>query len=877
MIILYFDYCFQKEKFYTLLKSNKKEKFQDIISKNHSFFPTFLPKVNEFINETKNIDEIKDYLLSIKNCFELLNIIYFNIEYILNKYMDKLEELKKIENNNEKQMQDIYIQMDNYVGPNIEDDLNKLLHIILEIIKFEIKKNVKFINFSPKYFENFVKFSYEINLDNLIFLKNIIDNFLKKIDASFKINDLDKKIHKTGIKLINDNALNNFQILDFIENDIFYSNKIHESSNERDFNILKKLNIEEINEDFIEKWKKIKLGEMCQKQEENFFIIVCSLITKFSQIDLLIKLLYENAQFDKRKTIKVIFDTFTKKFIKCQEKELSSKYEIIVNLINNLDKNQFQIDEFLSNLDKNLLLDIILNILKTKSDITIDSLNSICDFIEIIAKNAEPNMLQKIFSVLNEDNNRILNKLTRFEVEDKDFLEIEETFKLKLFKELLSKDYFSQKGENNIFIKMTLKNLESIKYKFSSGSLTYNELCNLLKEDNNDKFLERICLLYLIKYSDINFLQKDLKSDYNTICVLMFDMINQNFKERKKIIQSLELILKDLIYFFPNTSKNEIVELENYINKIKNKNLNSRIDKEDNDNIKNFNYYKSNFLQKAEERASLIKSILFNKIYEIEKLKIKNGEILILNEARLKFKEFGEIFNENFNDSNPIYLKCIKLINNITNDEIIFEIKNLANIFKIDIEEKKIEKIIDKLILLKDRDKIISISQALVTFINETNVKKEEYTGTINAIIESFNEELDRECINMGFDLLKALGVDLNDKSEENYFPNILLRLAKKPEIIKFLMNIKLEDIKLLHEIEINDDNNSLIKKDIIDFEKCVEFMNKIGSPEETINMTDYDLIHKAKSLTENYFELEAYLIYFIEHFKQIKELINKN
>ena len=119
-----------------------------------------------------------------------------------------------------------------------------------------------------------------------------------------------------------------------------------------------------------------------------------------------------------------------------------------------LEKN---IDEFLSNLDKNLLLDIILNILKTKSDITIDSLNSICDFIEIIAKNAEPNMLQKIFSVLNEDNNRILNKLTRFEVEDKDFLEIEETFKLKLFKELLSKDYFSQKGENNIFIKNDIK------------------------------------------------------------------------------------------------------------------------------------------------------------------------------------------------------------------------------------------------------------------------------------------------------------------------------------------------------------------------------------------------------------------------------------
>ena len=876
MIILYFYYLFQKEKFYSILKSNKKEKFNKIISDHHSFFPTFFPKVNEFTNETKNVDEIKKYLLSIENCFELVNIIYFNIEHILNKYKEKLEELKKMKNNKDSQIQDIYIQMDNYIGPNNEDDLNKILQIIQEILKYELKKNVKFINFSPKYFENFVKFSYENNLDNLIFLKNIIDNFLKKIDNSFKINDLDEKIHRTGIKLINDNVMNNFQILDFIENDIFYSNKIYESSKERDLNILKKLNIEEIKEDFIEKWKKIKLGEICQKQEEKLFNILCSLITKFSQIDLLIKLLYENDQFDKRKTIKVIVDTFNKKFIN-QKKELSSKYEIFVNLIKYLDKNQFQLDEFFSNLDKNLLLDIILNTLKTKYDISTDSLNSICDFIEIIAKNAEHNMLQKIFSVLNEDNNRILNKLTRFEVEDKDFLKVEETFKLKLFKELLSRDYFSQKGENNIFINMSLKNLESIKYKFSSGSFTYNELYNLLNEENNDTFLKRICLLYLIKDSDIDLLKKDPRSDYNKICILMINMINQNFNERKKIIQSLELILKDLNYFFPISCKNEIEELENYINKIKNKYLNVRIDKEDNDNIKDYYYYKSHFLQKAEERASLINSIIFNKIYEEEKLTQKNDEELILDKAKLKFKELGEIFNENNNDSNPLYFKYIKLFNNTKNDEIIIEIKNLASIFKFDIEEKEIEKIIDKLILLKDRDKILSIARALIIFIKKTNVEEEEYTGIINGIIESINEELERECINMGLDLLKTLGVDLNDKRKENYFPNVLLKMTQKPEIIEFLINRNNKDIKLFKEIENNNDNKLLTKKDIIGFEKCVEFMNKIVSPEGEKNITDNDLVHKAISLSENNFELEIYLNNFIEHFEQIKEFINKN
>ena len=177
--------------------------------------------------------------------------------------------------------------MDNYIGPNIEDDLMKILLIIEEILKYEIKKNVKFINFSPKYFENFVKFSYEINLDNLIFLRRIVDNFLKKIDKSFKIKDLDDKIHKTGIKLINDNAMNNFQILDFIQKDVYYSNEIYESTNERDFNILKKLYIEEMDKNFFEKWEKINFGEICKKQEQKFYNIVCSLITKFSQIDLL--------------------------------------------------------------------------------------------------------------------------------------------------------------------------------------------------------------------------------------------------------------------------------------------------------------------------------------------------------------------------------------------------------------------------------------------------------------------------------------------------------------------------------------------------------------------------------------------------------------
>ena len=394
MIILYFNYLYQREKFDTLLKSNKKEKFLKIIFENCSYFPN----IKLFMEDTTNLDEIKYSLSYIENCFEVLNTINNNKDHILNKYLEKIEELKK-ENIDSNQIQDICIQMDNYIGPNIEDDLMKILLIIEEILKYEIKKNVKFINFSPKYFENFVKYSYEINLDNLIFLRRIVDNFLKKIDKSFKIKDLDDKIHKTGIKLINDNAMNNFQILDFIQNDVYYSNKIYESTNERDFNILKKLNIKEMDKNFFEKWEKINFGEICKKQEQKFYNIVCSLITKFSQIDLLFQLLYENKQFDQKKAIKAISDTFENKFINCPKKELMSNYSIIVNLIYYLDNKGFQLDEFLNklknNLDKNFLLNIITNLLKTKK-IREESINIISDFIGKIAENGDLNIIKHI-------------------------------------------------------------------------------------------------------------------------------------------------------------------------------------------------------------------------------------------------------------------------------------------------------------------------------------------------------------------------------------------------------------------------------------------------------------------------------------------------
>ena len=105
---------------------------------------------------------------------------------------------------------------------------------------------------------------------------------MKRIDKSFKIKNLEKKINKTGIKYINNDLMNNNQILDFIRKDIYFSDKIYERSEERDINIFKKFNLEKIDNEFCLNWNQIKWKELVKGQEQKFLEIISSLVIKIS-------------------------------------------------------------------------------------------------------------------------------------------------------------------------------------------------------------------------------------------------------------------------------------------------------------------------------------------------------------------------------------------------------------------------------------------------------------------------------------------------------------------------------------------------------------------------------------------------------------------
>ena len=602
LIILYFNYNFQKEKIDSMFKSSEiSNDLFHIIKTNQSKFPSFFLTKNTIkrnILASANLIDIKEILSYSKNCLELLENIEHNKVFILNKY--------NIEKKEKKINESLLIKIDKNAKMKEDDDLNKILNLLENIVKYEVENNALFLIVSEDFFKNIITFSIELNYSRLILAKNIINNYIKKIDKHFKIKDLDNAIHKTGLKFINIGKFKTKQILDFIQEDVYYIDKIFEKSSEREINILKNIKIEEIDEEFIKKWNNLDLSTIFKKQENNFYSIICSLVKNVKDFNILYKLLYEQKKCDKTKVLSSIQNEFLSRFTNCSLDDLNHNIDIISNLIYYSDKQKVNIKKFLEQIEKKLnkvfLRNLYIYILNNKKDINNNTKIKLTNFIE--SDNDYESIILTIKN-LNKDNEKNFSKLKKYLFEEKDFLEMEETFNMILLKMLVSKNIIKEKQEqDNIFIKSTLKTLESLKDKMMLNDFTYNEISIFFEDENNEIFLKRVCLIYLIKEEDIPNLKKDPKSLLNETILPMVNTCKDRFNIQKKNIISLKLIYDDYLIFYPNNGKIKMKEINSLIDKIKSSNIGS-ISIEDEDKIKSFIKEDS---KKAEDKIKLKQS-----------------------------------------------------------------------------------------------------------------------------------------------------------------------------------------------------------------------------------------------------------------------------
>jgi len=167
---------------------------------------------DELYENSINFEDIQNYLIfsSAKKNKRFIPIL----ELLINKY-DKINLLSKQENK--------INFLDEYINPNIEDDLMKVKGLIDVIIEKQKECSYKCIKFQVKLFEFY---SNTDDLDTLKIIKSTINN-IKKIDS---INEedinLSNKIHKVGMNMIKENKMENDKIIQFLkEDEILYNDK----------------------------------------------------------------------------------------------------------------------------------------------------------------------------------------------------------------------------------------------------------------------------------------------------------------------------------------------------------------------------------------------------------------------------------------------------------------------------------------------------------------------------------------------------------------------------------------------------------------------------------------------------------------------------
>ena len=385
-IILYFNIYFQSTKVNELLDDDKinNNLFSFIAKSSHILPKPSLSRdhLNSIVKICERFKEIKNVLYYNKDCYDILFIINENKKHILEKYKQRKnkDKTKEKKEKNEKKP----IELGEYIEPKINDSLFDIDLLIQDINIFRQKTNTKFIIFSPILFRKYLYYINGFNYDNILIFQKII-NYIINYESGFIINDFDIKIHKRILKLIEEKKLKYIEILDFIQRDKYLNKK---SNFYGDFSIFENIKLNEIDDNFIKKWKDINWMKIFKGNEAKFLEKICSLVENITQFHFLFDLLYDNKEFISfsQTILKFIQNEFIQKCKNETNEKLNEHLQIIINLIKYSDKKQCYIEEFIKNIiyefNKEFIQNLFLNALSDLNNLSQKAKTIMINFID---------------------------------------------------------------------------------------------------------------------------------------------------------------------------------------------------------------------------------------------------------------------------------------------------------------------------------------------------------------------------------------------------------------------------------------------------------------------------------------------------------------
>ena len=822
------------------------------------------------IKLTHNLNEIKiAFKYNNLNVLDLLNNIKDNINKINDFFLDIELETSKEKNTITEQIR--YPQVDIVkIIEQKEDDNVKAISEAIKDIKKNMAENCYFLIFSHSFFEKYIKFFVKNkNIDNLIIIGDLIKT-LKSNDKSY--DDIKKIIHDSIIDfcLDNKNKISNMEILNFVKKDDYYSPYSKFVEDKNSVKIFGLLNINEMDAKFLNEWKAVGWPIIFDTQFQRFAEKIISLVNDMSKFNLLFELLITN-NLKKEQGEKLLislqdhymnlYESFYEKEEEIGEDGMRQFIEDSANLVYYSDKNG-KIFDLTGKLKYFLIKDIYMKVLTKYKDISIEAERKIVTGLlkgnemksesccesdramesEDKKKNdkVKSYLLIYLFERCPNSKNIIIKELDQYKLKEEEIFAKYESESIKLVHGLLSNDFYELEELEN-YAKSNQIILDKIIDKIDKNEIIYNQIKDFFVDKKSElAFKKRLLIIYLMEDDTPN---------------IQFNLITKQFKKVKEKINELKLVIDDQNFFFKKSKKINTEEIENLIKTIENNYLNFC------DNNKIIDSY-SEYIKKAKERSVKRKSLIFMEIYERESNEEDEMKHLEKTESKIN-KYISSLTDKNAHDVDK---ELSSIVSSLTLDEekINQETNTLMEIFNLK-EQKDKKIIINSLICLYYRDKIINLLTSIKLIIETAGVKKEALFNLILTIINYLGKNDIINTIQVSIKILKNYSIDIFN--ENNKFNKILMRLSGHPNEIQYLFALTVEECKKA-KVKLND------QKLINNLEQIETFVKIIENKNEISKMRDKELIKKINDELNSSEETISDLINYNEIFGNIDNLI---
>ena len=844
-MVLYFNIYFQKEKIEEMFENDEilAHLYGSIIKYTDYFRDLILPKkyVIKLIKKTDNFNQVLNFLYYLgKDVIQFLEVINEEKEFInklFQKEITKLEKDNEIKNRNEKK-EILIIDVCKYVLPKKEDEIMQLNALIFEIITYQLSNNISFVKFSHSLIEKYIEFNNNINVNNLILIRNIVQfNFFEVDNKNTKYN-LDEIIHKTGLKLIKDGKIKNMEILNFIQSDKYFYDKQFNQKKDRPLEIFDGIDIslmenEEKNK-FFNKWIQCNFYSKFESQLDEYLKKVASLIKEMKDFRYLFKF-YEstNESSFRNEVIKNLQTRFIELLPTYNEEQCPNFIEDIAELIFLSDKKNVEFNNFIStNIESkfnvNLVNNIYINLVKKHKDLSNECNKIIIQFFTEHEEYSNPISLAFLIDKCNNIKQNLFSNIKKYVLIKDEIFEIKESNNYIFLRELANRKIIEKiQNKNYEYYSEIIANLSKIKH----FDIKAKHIYKFFKEGKQMEEIlkERISIAF--QYIGGNYIEfcEQLKSKALKIV---------------EILDNLKLIYQYLIYFYPNVQKEKICSIINTILFLEENDLNEFEIYYKNDYDKYIKY-----LDEAKIGMEKKNSEFYHQIYNDSRNTYEKDDLKCFEVTNIKFNELRNLFEENGIDKvdEKILALCFK---SFIEEEIDIssELEKLIQIFKINNNKNyDINALKNDIIIISKREYIVKAISSIIFFIEQTGAQKGDFTSSIKKVMKAFKEKCNILSLKNNITLLNNLDIDFING--DNNYVNILIELNQRKEIIQFLFNATIQDFHNLKEILLENNINFMTENDLLDLEKCLEFFIDIGKLDDLKIKNDYEII---KIIKEN-------------------------